>query len=140
MIKTLLHNVYRYLTFRSPSSHLREHPRAYLVFGLLATWVAGVGRYWDNLRAELWQYLGLGSVAYVFVLACLIYFILMPLKPKNWSYQNVLLFITLTAPPAIYHSTGAQLELSGNYVLYFVERVGVSDDVAVGYGHVIHKA
>ena len=104
MIKTLLHNVYRFLTFRAPSSHLREHANTYLWFGLLATWIAGVGRYWDNPRAALWQYLGLGSVAYVFVLAFLLYFMLMPLKPKNWSYQNVLLFITLTAPPAILYA------------------------------------
>lgn len=104
MIKTLLHNVYRFLTFRSPSAHLREHARAYLWFGLLATWIAGVGRYWDNPKAVLWQYLGLGSVAYVFVLGLLLYFILMPLKPKNWTYQNVLLFITLTAPPAILYA------------------------------------
>lgn len=104
MIKTLLHNVYLFLTFRSPSAHLREHARVYLVFGLLATWLAGVGRYWDNPRAELWQYLGLGSVAYVFALALLLYVLLMPLKPKNWRYQNVLLFITLTAPPAILYA------------------------------------
>ncbi|WP_154224327.1 hypothetical protein [Marinicella rhabdoformis] len=104
MIKTLLHNVYRFLTFRKPSVHLRDHAQAYLLFGLLTTWLAGMGRYWDNPRAELWQYLGLGSVAYVFVLAFLLYFILMPLKPKNWSYQNVLLFITLTAPPAILYA------------------------------------
>ena len=104
MIKTLLHNEYRFLTFRSPSPHLREHARVYLLFGLLATWVAGVGRYWDNPRAEWWQYLGLGSVAYVFVLALLLYLLIMPLRPKNWSYQNVLLFITLTAPPAILYA------------------------------------
>ena len=28
----------------------------------------------------------------------------MPLKPKHWSYQNVLLFITLTAPPAVLYA------------------------------------
>lgn len=104
MIKTLFHNEFRFLTFRKPSVHLRDHARAYLLIGLLTTWLAGVGRYWDNPRAVLWQYLGLGSVAYVFVLAFLLYFMLMPLKPKNWSYQNVLLFITLTAPPAILYA------------------------------------
>lgn len=104
MIKTLLHNEFRFLTFRKPSVHLRDHAGVYLLFGLLATWLAGVGRYWDNPRADWWQYLGLGSVAYVFVLALLLYFMLIPLKPKNGSFQNVLLFITLTAPPAILYA------------------------------------
>ena len=28
----------------------------------------------------------------------------MPLKPANWSYKNVLLFVSLTAPPAILYA------------------------------------
>ena len=104
MIKTLLHNVYLFLTFRSPSAHLREHARVYLVFGLLATWLAGVGRYWDNPRAELWQYLGLGSVVYVFALALLLYILLMPLKTKKLALLECTLFITLTAPPVILYA------------------------------------
>jgi len=99
MLKTLLHDEWRLLTFRPMSQAIRTHWHAYLVFGLIFTWLAGIGRYWDNPRAELWQYLGLGSVAYVFVLALIIWAILAPLRPKNWSYRNVLLFLTLTAPP-----------------------------------------
>ena len=92
MIKTLLQDEWRFLTFRTMSQAIRTHWQAYLVFGLLFTWLAGIGRYWDNPRAELWQYFGLGSVAYVFVLALLIWLLLAPLRPKNWSYRNVLLF------------------------------------------------
>lgn len=104
MIRQILLNEGRFLTFQRPSSHLRENTHAYLVFGLGFTWLAGVGRYWDNPRAELWQLLGLGSVAYVFILAALIYWLVRPLKPMNWSYRNVLLFITLTAPPAVLYA------------------------------------
>lgn len=86
------------------SQAIRTHWQAYLVFGLLFTWLAGIGRYWDNPRAELWQYLGLGSVAYVFVLALFVWGLLAPLRPKNWSYRNVLLFLTLTAPPAVLYA------------------------------------
>jgi hypothetical protein len=81
-----------------------SHWRAFLVFGLLFTWLAGVGRYWDNPRAFLWQHLGLGSVVYAFVLALLIWAMLVALRPKNWSYRNVLLFVTLTSPPAILYA------------------------------------
>lgn len=104
MIKTLLQDEWRFLTFRPMSPTIRTHWRAYFVFGMIFTWLAGIGRYWDNPRAGLWQYLGLGSVAYVFVLALFIWLLLYPLRPKNWSYQNVLLFLTLTAPPAILYA------------------------------------
>lgn len=104
MLKTLLHDEWRLLTFRPMSQAIRTHWQAYLIFGLFFTWLAGIGRYWDNPRAELWQYLGLGSVAYVFVLALFIWALLAPLRPKNWSYRNVLLFLTLTAPPAVVYA------------------------------------
>ena len=104
LLRTILADEFRLLTFRSPSPAIREHSRAYLVFGLLCTWAVGIGRYWDNPKAYLWQYLGLGSVAYVFVLAFIIWTLLAPLKPRAWSYRNVLLFITLTAPPALLYA------------------------------------
>lgn len=104
MIKTLFIEEFRLLTFRPVSSAVHTHARAFLIFGLLFTWLAGVGRYWDNPKAHLWQHLGLGSVAYVFVLALIIWALLAPLRPQNWSYGNVLLFITLTAPPAVLYA------------------------------------
>ena len=103
-IKTLLREELRLLTFRPVSSAVATHWRAFLIFGLFFTWLAGIGRYWDNPRAHLWQYLGLGSVIYVFVLAFVIWAMLLALRPKNWSYRNVLLFVTLTSPPAILYA------------------------------------
>lgn len=104
MIKILLTEELRLLTFRPVSSAVQAHARAFLIFGLCFTWLAGIGRYWDNPKAHLWQHLGLGSVAYVFVLALIIWALLAPLRPQNWSYRNVLLFITLTAPPAVLYA------------------------------------
>ena len=76
----------------------------YLGFGLILTWLCGIGRYWDNPKAEIWQYLGLGSVVYIFVLAFVVWILIKPLGPKNWSYKNILLFISLTSPPAILYA------------------------------------
>ncbi len=76
----------------------------YLAFGLIFTLLAGVGRNWDNSRVDLWQHLGLASVAYVFVFAALLWLLLWPLKPRNWHYWNVLIFVTLTAPPALLYA------------------------------------
>ncbi|MES1242625.1 MAG: hypothetical protein ABUT39_13505 [Acidobacteriota bacterium] len=114
MIKTLLADELRLLTFRPVSSSVHTRWKAYLAFGLLATWLAGIGRYWDNPRAEIWQTLGLGSVAYVFVLAAILWLMLAPLRPRNWTYRNVLLFVTLTAPPAFLYAIPVEMFLSAD--------------------------
>jgi len=79
---------------------LSEYKHWYLGFGLVTAWVAGVGRYWDNPRADLWQYLGLGSVVYCLFMSGVIFLLLWPLKPRNWTYQNVLIFVSMTSLPA----------------------------------------
>src|SRR4051794_32907883 len=104
MLTTILTDELRFLTFRRVSPAIQTHWKPYLAFGLFFTWLAGIGRYWDNPRAQLWQSLGLGSVAYVFVLALFIWALLVPLRPRSWSYKNVLLFITLTSPPALLYA------------------------------------
>ncbi len=104
MIKTLLLDEWRFLTFRRVSSAVHTQWRAFFIFGLVCTWLAGIGRYWDNPRAHLWQTLGLGSLAYVFILAFVIWALLAPLRPENWSYRNVLVFLTLTSPLALLYA------------------------------------
>lgn len=104
LVGTLIREEFRFLTFRAPGPAFREHSGAFLGFGLLFTWLAGIGRYWDNPRAELWQYLGLGSVAYVFILSLILWLVVLPLKPQTWSYRNVLLLVCLTSPPALLYA------------------------------------
>lgn len=112
MLKKIVADELRLLTFRAPSHAVATDWKVYLAFGLFFTWLAGVGRYWDNSRAELWQKAGLGSIAYVFVLALLLWLLLAPLRPQNWSYHNVLTFITLTAPPAVLYAIPVERFLS----------------------------
>ncbi|MEM7502686.1 MAG: hypothetical protein AAF417_11610 [Pseudomonadota bacterium] len=112
MLKAILLDEIRFLTFQSVSSDVHQQWRRYLVFGLLFAWLAGIGRYWDNPRADLWQYLGLGSVIYVFVLSGIIYALVAPLRPANWSYRNVLVFVSLTSPPAILYAIPVERFLS----------------------------
>lgn len=103
-VRTILNDEYRFLTFRGVSSSVHHEWRRYLAFGLFFAWLAGIGRYWDNPRAEIWQYLGLGSIIYVFVLAGIVYLLAAPLRPANWSYRNVLVFVSLTSPPAVLYA------------------------------------
>jgi len=103
-LKQIVTDTYRILTFRQPSASISTEWSGYLVFGLIFSWLAGIGRYWDSPRADLLQYLGLGSVGYVFILALIIWLLLIPLKPARWSYKNVLIFITLASPPAVLYA------------------------------------
>lgn len=94
----------RLLAFRRAAPDLQRLGWLYLAVGLGFAWLAGIGRYWDNPRANLWQHAGLGSVAYVFAMALLLWLVMLPLKPRNWSYRTVLVFVALTSPPAILYA------------------------------------
>jgi hypothetical protein len=102
--RQILSDQMRLLAFRATSAGPAIHWRAYLAYGLVVTWLAGIGRYWDNPRASLWQHAGLGSVAYVLVLALLLWVLMLPLRPQRWSYRNVLVFVTLTSLPALLYA------------------------------------
>ncbi|MBT8106748.1 MAG: hypothetical protein KJP17_00830, partial [Gammaproteobacteria bacterium] len=76
----------------------------WFVFVLVATWLVGIGRYWDHQSAESWQYLGLGSVAYIFCLSSLLFLVVWPLRPANWTFRGVLIFVGLTSLPALLYA------------------------------------
>jgi hypothetical protein len=106
--RQVLRDELNFLLFRPIRPDFDRLGNYYLAMGLCASWLAGMGRYYDNPNAYLFQYLGLGSVAYVFVMAALLYLILAPLRPANWTYRNVLIFVGMTAPPAILYATPIQ--------------------------------
>jgi len=103
-ITIVLINEARFLFFRQVTFDMQRLGNYYLALGLLATLLAGMGRYWDNPKAELWQTFGLGSLAYVFILAIILWAIIKPLRPKNWTYKGVLIFVSMTSPPAILYA------------------------------------
>ena len=114
LLGTLIREEIRFLTFRAPGPAFRENPGAFLAFGLLFTWLSGMGRYWDNPRAEPWQLLGLGSVAYVYILALILWLAVLPLRPQSWSYRNVLLLVCLTSPPALLYAVPVERFLTAD--------------------------
>jgi hypothetical protein len=97
------------LLFRPFKPAISEHWQGYLAWGLFTAWLAGVGRYWDHPNASWWQYAGLGSVAYVFVLALFLWAIIAPLRPRNWSFVGVLIFVTLTSLPALLYAMPVEM-------------------------------
>jgi len=92
------------LTFRINREELDQFGASHLLFGLFWTWIVGMGRYWDNPKADLLQNLGVGSVIYIFILSFILWLVVLPLRPASWSYKRVLTFVSLTSPPAILYA------------------------------------
>lgn len=95
---------FRFLTFQRVRPDMRRLSWHFLALGLIASWMAGIGRYWDTPQAQWWQYGGLGSVVYTFFMAAFLWALVRPLRPENWSYFNVLTFVGMTAPPALLYA------------------------------------
>ena len=83
-----------------------------LVLGLGATWLVGIGRYWDNPRVSWLQHAGIGSLVYVVLLTCLLWLIGIGLRPSRWSLQHLFIFVTLTAPPGLLYAIPVERWLS----------------------------
>ena len=91
---------FRFLKFQSLEIEGKRDLLHLAIAGIVFAWIAGLGRYWDHPSAHIWQYMGLGSVIYIFVLAALIWILALPLRPERWSYLSVLTFVGLTSPLA----------------------------------------
>lgn len=102
--KGVVRDIILLLTFRWDRAFLLRMVRGHLTAGLLGTWLAGMGRYWDHPDATMLQHFGLGSLAYVFVLAAFLYLILLPYRVAGLTYRLLLTFITLTSFPAVLYA------------------------------------
>lgn len=111
-VQTILKTQVDFLLFRGVAPDLAKNAKTYLVYVVLVAWLVGVGRYWDHPNALTWQYFGLGSVAYVFVLSAFLYAIVLPLKPENWTYVSVLVFVGLTSLPGILYAVPVEQFMS----------------------------
>jgi hypothetical protein len=100
---------FRFLTFRLSREEFESLGNHHLAFGLFWTWLVGMGRYWDSDRAEILQHLGVGSVLYVFALSALLWLLILPFRPKNWSYLKVATFVSMTAPPAALYAIPVEM-------------------------------
>lgn len=102
----------RLLTFRATEKELTSFGFGHLIFGLLWTWMVGMGRWWDDPSANVLQHLGVGSLVYVLMLALLLYLVLKPLRPKTMTYRQILTFVCLTSPPGILYAIPVELFMS----------------------------
>ncbi len=116
--------VFRTLSFRMTAREAERLENRHLLVGLACTWVVGIGRWWDDPKAGLVQHLGLGSVLYVFVLAALLWILVLPLCPERWSYRMVVTFVSLTSPPALLYAIPVErffpIDVAGQINLWFL--------------------
>ncbi|HSG99858.1 MAG TPA: hypothetical protein VLB27_07405, partial [candidate division Zixibacteria bacterium] len=94
----------RVLTFQLRREDALSFEYADLATGLLITWIVGIGRYWDHPNAGILQYLGFGSVIYVFLLGGLLWLVARPLASKELTYFRSVAFVSLTSAPALLYS------------------------------------
>jgi hypothetical protein len=100
----MLKTIWKLLSLRITREEILQFNWKHFITGLVGTWVAGIGRYWDDEGASILQHLGLGSVIYIFLLALFIWLILKPFLIDHWGYFTVLTFISLTSFPAIFYA------------------------------------
>lgn len=127
--KESLQKMIKLLSFRISREEILSFNRSDLILGLILTWVVGIGRYWDDPNAKFLQHLGLGSVIYIFVLSFFIWILLKPFYIKDWSYKNLLIFISLTSLPALLYAIPVErfvdLKTSAAINAYFLLIVAV---------------
>jgi len=101
---SLVHSVIKLLLFSSTRDEMLQLDRKHFLIGLAGTWLVGMGRYWDDEKANIFQHLGLGSVFYIFILSAFIWLIVKPFRIEGWNYFIVLTFVGLTSFPAIFYA------------------------------------
>ncbi len=102
--RDMLRTQFAFLAFRPIRLSVQQDFWRWFTFVLAVTWLVGIGRYWDHPSADFWQYLGAGSVGYIFCLSLLLYLVVWPLRPSNWTYRGVLIFVGLTSLPAMLYA------------------------------------
>lgn len=108
----LLRTNYRILTFQATGEELSGLGASHLFWGLLWTWIVGVGRYWDHPNANLFQYFGVGSLLYVFLLSGILWMVIWPLRPSKHSLLALIAFVTMVSPPALLYAIPVEKFLS----------------------------
>lgn len=99
-IFSAVRDLFELLSFRLAPDRAEKFDRRHFYLGLVGTWLAGVGRYWDHPSPQLAQRLGLGSLGYVIVMSALLWVVFRPVVGAKVRYWNLLTFAALTSFPA----------------------------------------
>jgi hypothetical protein len=127
------HNTGRLLVFRKTTIDQRRLGPLHLAFGLGCACLAGIARHWDNPRLGLLQHLGLDSVAYTFVFATILWLVLWPMRPKNWRFSTILIFVSLTSQVAFLYALPSIVfpDTAANHVVHWDTSWFTRDEIIV---------
>lgn len=76
-----------------------------LVLGLALTWLAGMGRHWDDTSAlHIAHRMGAGSLVYAFFLSLFLWLIVLPLRRKELRFLHMFTLVTFTGPLAFVYA------------------------------------
>ncbi|MEK7857572.1 MAG: hypothetical protein AAB320_00400 [Elusimicrobiota bacterium] len=104
--------LWRVLFMRATADEVRAFGGRELAVGAAACWIVGIGRWWDDPTAQLVQKLGLGSVAYPFVLGALLWLLFWPWRLPHWRYKALAAYIALCAAPGLLYVVPVEMFLS----------------------------
>ena len=96
----IISETFRLLTFQNVRMDVRSRPWAYALIAVGFAWLAGIGRFWDHPSADWYEYAGLRSVAYIFILTAILYVVVWPLRVGRWRWLDIFVFVGLTSPLA----------------------------------------
>lgn len=96
----LLRTALRVLFFRASTEELASLDRRHLALGLVASALAGIGRFWDNPGVSVLAHGGGWSVLHVFIVAAVFVAVARLVRVKTVTTTGILTLVTLSAPPA----------------------------------------
>ncbi len=101
----------RVLSFRLAPEDWDALGPSHIALGLGCTWIAGIGRHWDDTRAGWVQQSGVGSLIYVLLLSLFLWLLVLPLGPRTWTLPKLVAYISLCAPPAFLYAIPVEMML-----------------------------
>lgn len=101
-----------FLTFRATPEMYDRIGVEHAVLGFTTTWLVGIARNWDYPDAPYVARAGLGSLAYIFVLALVLFVMAWPISYEKRNYWHVLTAISMTAGPGLVYGIPVEMFMS----------------------------
>lgn len=101
-----------FLTFRGTPEMFDRIGLEHAILGFATTWMVGIARNWDYPDAPLFATMGLGSLAYIFVLSFVLFLLAWPISYEKRNYWHVLTCVSMTAAPGLVYGIPVEMFLS----------------------------
>lgn len=107
-----LRDLLRFLTFRATPEIYDRFGVEHAILGFATTWLVGIARNWDYPEAPEFARMGLGSLAYILILAFVLFVMAWPISYEKRNYWHVLTGISMTAAPGLVYGVPVEMFMS----------------------------